>query len=82
MELKIKHPNSSESFSLDIKKLEVDNGTFYNISFDDKILSEKYGTVLLKRRSDNFWKFPDSVDNFLMQLLSEAIFQIMYKEIN
>ncbi len=82
MELKIKHLNSSEIFLLDVNTLEDDHGMIYKISFNDKRLSEVYGTVILKRTAGNFWKFPDNVDIFLMQLLSEIIFQLMYKEIN
>jgi hypothetical protein len=81
MELKINHPNSSESFFLDINISENDNEIVYKISFTDKRLSASYGTVELKRKPNNFWKFPDKADNFLISLLSETIFQIMNNEI-
>lgn len=80
MELVIKHPNTSESFLLDINILEYHDETVYKISFTDKRLSVSYGTAELKRKPNNFWKFPDKADNFLMSLLSETIFQIMNNE--
>jgi hypothetical protein len=82
MELKIRHPNSSESFLLDINIIEKDDMKVYEISFLDKRLSENYGTVKLIRKSNNFWKFPDKADNFLMSLLSDTIFRIMHIEVN
>jgi len=81
MELVIKHPNTSESFLLDINIFENDDEKVYKISFSDKRLSKNYGTVELKRKPNNFWKFPDKADNFLISLLSETFFQIMNNEI-
>lgn len=80
MELKIKHPNSSESFLLYINIFENDDEKVYKISFSDKRLSKNYGTVELIRKSNSFWKFPDKADNFLISLLSDAIFRIMNNE--
>lgn len=82
MKLAIKHPNTSESFLLDIMILEHHAETVYKISFTDKRLSLSYGTVDLKRKPNNFWKFPDKADNLLMSLLSDAIFRIMSNEVN
>lgn len=81
MEIEIKHPNTSELFLLDINILENDGETIYKISFIDKRLSVSYGTVELRRKPNNFWKFPDKADNFLVSLLSESIFQIMNNEV-
>ncbi len=77
MELIIKHPNSSESILLFIDLSEDLDEILYKISFADKRLSTTYGTVILKRTQNNFWKFPDKIDNFLMLLISETIFQLM-----
>ena len=77
MEIEIIHPNTSELFLLEINTLVYDSETIYKISFMDKRLSVSYGTVELRRKSNNFWKFPDKVDSFLMSLLSDAIFRIM-----
>jgi hypothetical protein len=82
MEIEIKHPNTSELFLLKINISENDSETIYKISFIDKKLTENYGIVELIRKSDNFWKFPDKADKFLMLLLSDAIFRIMYIEVN
>jgi hypothetical protein len=82
MEIEIKHPNTSELFLLEINISENDSETIYKISFIDKKLTENYGIVELIRKSDNFWKFPDKADKFLMLLLSDAIFRIMYIEVN
>lgn len=81
MELKIKHPNTSETFLLEINVSENNEETIYKVTFTDKRLSESYGTVELKRKPNNFWKFPNKADNFLISLLSETIFQIMNNEI-
>lgn len=81
MELKIKHPNKSEIFLLEIKIIENADDTIYKVTFSDKRLSVNYGTVELIRKPNSFWKFPDKADNFLISLLSETIFQIMQKEI-
>ncbi len=81
MEIEIKHPNTSELFLLEINILENDGETIYKISFIDKRLSVSYGTVELRRKPNNFWKFPDKADNFLVSLLSESIFQIMNNEV-
>ena len=81
MKLAIKHPITSESFLLDINILEYDGQTVYKISFTDKRLSASYGTVVLIRKPNSFWKFPDKADNFLISLLSETIFQIMNNEV-
>ena len=82
MEIEIKHPNTSELFLLEMNISENDSETIYKISFIDKKLTENYGIVELIRKSDNFWKFPDKADKFLMLLLSDAIFRIMYIEVN
>ena len=81
MELVINHPNTSELFLLDINIFENDNEKVYKISFSDKRLSVSYGTLELRRKPNNFWKFPEKADNFLISLLSETIFQIMNYEI-
>ena len=81
MELEIKHPYTSESFLLDINISENDDETVYKISFTDKRLSVSYGTVELRRKPNNFWKFPVKADKFLLSLLSDTIFRIMHKEI-
>lgn len=81
MEIEIKHPNTSELFLLEINILKNDRETVYKISFLDKRLSVSYGTVELRRKPNNFWKFPDKADNFLVSLLSESIFQIMNNEV-
>lgn len=82
MEIEIKHPYTSELFLLEINILENDTETVYKISFIDKRLSVIYGTVELRRKPNNFWKFPDKVDSFLMSLLSDAIFRLMSNEVN
>lgn len=81
MELKIKHPNKSEIFQLEIKIIENTDVTVYKVTFSDKRLSENYGTVELIRKPNSFWKFPDKADNLLISLLSETIFQIMNNEV-
>ena len=82
MKIEIKHPYTSELFLLEINILENDNETVYKISFIDKRLSVSYGTVELRRKPNNFWKFPDKVDSLLMSLLSDAIFRIMSNEVD
>ena len=82
MEIEIKNPNTSELFLLEINILENDSETIYKIYFMDKRLSVSYGTVELRRKSNNFWKFPDKVDSLLMSLLSDAIFRIMSNEVD
>lgn len=81
MELVFKHPNTSESFLLDINISENDGETVYKISFSDKRISENYGIVELIKKPNNFWKFPDKADNFLISLLSDIIFRIMNNEV-
>lgn len=82
MKIEIKHPNTSELFLLEINILENDSETVYIISFIDKRLSVRYGIVELRRKPNNFWKFPDNVDSLLMSLLSDAIFRIMSNEVD
>ena len=82
MELKIKHPNKSEIFLLEINVSENNDETIYKIRFTDKRLSETYGTIEIKRKPNNFWKFPEKADNFLRSMLSETIFQIMNNEVD
>lgn len=82
MELVIKHPNTSESFLLEINVSENNEDTKYKVTFTDKRLSVSYGTVELIRKPNNFWKFPDKADNFLVSLLSDAIFRIMNNEVD
>lgn len=81
MEIQTKHPNTSELFLLEINILENGSETVYKISFLDKRLSVSYGIVELRRKPNNFWKFPDKIDSLLMSLLSDAIFQIMSNEV-
>ena len=81
MELKITYPYTSEVIVLEINSLENDDETVYKISFIDKSYSENYGTIELIKKPDNFWKFPDNVNQFLMSMLSETIFQIMNNEV-
>jgi len=81
MKLEIKHPNTSEKFLLEINISENNDETIFRVSFVDKRLSVSYGTVELRRKPNNFWKFPDKSDSFLMSLLSDSIFQIMHNEI-
>ena len=82
LEIEIKHPKTSELFLLEINILENDSEAIYEISFLDKRLSVSYGTVELRRKPNNFWKFPDKVDSLLMELLSNAIFRIMSIEVD
>jgi hypothetical protein len=81
MELQIKHPETTERFLLDIQAFEIEGLTIYKINFEDKRLSSTYGTIIIKRNSDNFWKFPQNADSFLTSLISNAILQIMNNEV-
>lgn len=80
MELTIKHPNTSELFLLKIDVCENENESIYKVSFVDKRLSAKYGTVEIKRKTDNFWKLPNNADTLLKELLFQITFQIMDDE--
>jgi hypothetical protein len=66
---------------LEINISEINDETVYKIIFIDKRLSTSYGTVEIKRNFNNFWKFPENADNFLISLMSETIFQIMNSEV-
>ena len=81
MQLQIKHPNMNEMFLLDIIISEIEGQTIYKSTFLDKRLYELYGIITIKRKPDNFWKFPETTDSFLLSLVSEIIFQIMNNEI-
>jgi hypothetical protein len=81
MEIQIKHPNTSDKFLLEIDISKSEDQTVYKIRFMDKRLSTLYGDVIIKRNFNNFWKFPENVDSFLMSIISETIFQIMNNEI-
>lgn len=79
MRITIKHPSTSESYLVNIDIQANKDETTYYLMFTDKRISKLYNTIVLKRNHDDFWKFPDNCDNFLLLLLSDFIFQIMNK---
>lgn len=81
MELKIKNATTSEDFVLNINVTENQNETINHVTFLDKRLSEKYGTIEIVRKENNFWKFPDKADNYLMSIVSQIIFQLMSESV-
>ena len=81
MELTIKNLNTTETFKLEIKVTKNQKENIYEITFLDKRLSDRYGTIKIIQRENDFWKFPDNSDSYLMGLVSETIFRLTMGEL-